>query len=96
MKGGHVELIVLALVVAAVLVAAVGGAEWWLARRYVVHRRVVVNLRTGTAVSGVVVGTRGPLLIVRDATVHDGDQSAPADGEIVIDRANVDYVQAVR
>jgi hypothetical protein len=90
-----VELIALALV-AAVLVAAVAGASWWRARRYVVRRRVVVNLRTGTAVSGVVTEVRGPLLIVRDATVHDGDQAAPADGEIVIDRANVDYVQAVR
>lgn len=77
------------------LVAAAAGASWWRARRYVVHRRVVVNLRTGTAVSGVVTGIRGPLLLVRDATVHDGDQAAPADGVIVVDRANVDYVQAV-
>lgn len=89
------ELIGLAVLAAAVL-AAVAGASWWRARRLVVHRRVVVNLRTGTAVSGVITGIRGPLLIIRDATVHDGDQAAPADGEIVIDRANVDYVQAVQ
>lgn len=89
------ELIGLAVLVALALAAVVGGS-WWRARRYIVHRRVVVNLRTGTAVSGVVTSVRGPLLIVRDATVHDGEQAAPADGEIVIDRANVDYVQAVR
>lgn len=89
------ELIGLAVLVVLAL-AAVAGASWWRARRYLVHRRVVVNLRTGTAVSGVITEVRGPLLIMRDATVHDGDQAAPADGEIVVDRANVDYVQAVR
>lgn len=90
------ELIGLAVLITAAVLAAVAGASWWRARRYIVHRRVVVNLRTGTAVSGLVTDIRGPLLIVRDATVHDGDQAAPADGEIVIDRASVDYVQAVR
>lgn len=89
------ELIGLAVLVVLAL-AAVAGASWWRARRYLVHRRVVVNLRTGTAVSGVITDVRGPLLIIRDATVHDGDQAAPADGEVVVDRANVDYVQAVR
>lgn len=90
------EFLGLGLVLAAVVVAAALGGAWWRARRYVMHRRVVVNLRSGTAVAGVVVETRGPLLIVRDATVHDGDRSAPADGEVVIDRGNVDYIQALR
>ena len=89
------ELIGLAVLVVALALAAFAGASWWRARRYIVRRRVVVNLRTGTGVSGVITDVRGPLLIVRDATVHDGDQAAPADGEVVIDRANVDYVQAV-
>ncbi|WP_054812096.1 hypothetical protein [Nocardia arizonensis] len=88
------EILGLGLVLAAAALAA-AGASWWRSRRYVVHRRVVVNLRSGTAVAGVITETRGPLLIVRDATVHDGDQAAPADGEIVIDRAAIDYIQAL-
>ncbi|WP_433660785.1 hypothetical protein ACQPW1_00400 [Nocardia sp. CA-128927] len=63
--------------------------------RYVAHRRVVVNLLSGTAISGVITQTRGPLYVIRDATVHDGDQAAPADGELIVDKANVDYIQAL-
>ncbi|BAD54882.1 hypothetical protein [Nocardia farcinica] len=82
-----------AFVCGALLVA---GWTWWREPRYVAHRRVVVNLRTGTAVEGVITRTRGRILVVRDATVHsDGGSASPADGEIVLDRGNVDYIQAL-
>ncbi|SUA72667.1 Uncharacterised protein [Nocardia otitidiscaviarum] len=64
--------------------------------RYVVHRRVVVNLLSGTAITGVITKTRGPLYVLRDAAVlRENGEAVPADGEIVVDKANVDYIQAV-
>lgn len=58
--------------------------------------RVTVNLLSGTAVSGVVVSTRGPLITVRNATIHEpGAEAAEADGEIVIDKSNIDFIQAL-
>lgn len=62
----------------------------------VLKRRVVVNLKTGTAVSGVLLRKTGPLLILGDAVVHERDsEPAPADGELVIERSNVDFIQAL-
>lgn len=56
-----------------------------------------MSLFSGNAVSGVLVETPGHLLILKGCAIHDVDASAPspADGEIVIDSANVDYVQVV-
>lgn len=88
------EIVGLGLVLAVVL-AAVAGYLWWRTPRYVVHRRAVVNLRTGTAIQGVIVRARAGLYVVRDATVHaEGAEPARADGELIVDRANVDYIQA--
>jgi small nuclear ribonucleoprotein (snRNP)-like protein len=59
------------------------------------NRKVLVALFSGNAVSGVLVSTPGPLLILRGCMIHDADaqQPAAADGEIVVDSANVDYMQ---
>jgi small nuclear ribonucleoprotein (snRNP)-like protein len=61
------------------------------------NRKVLVSLFSGNAVSGVLVKTPGPLLILQGCMVHEPDSAQPAaaDGEIVIDTANVDYVQIV-
>jgi small nuclear ribonucleoprotein (snRNP)-like protein len=60
------------------------------------NRRVLVSLFSGSAVSGVLTQTRGDFLIIKGATVHEADaEPAAADGDIVIDRSNVDYVQIV-
>lgn len=60
------------------------------------NRKVLVSLFSGNAVSGVLVKTPGPLLILAGCLVHEtGAEPMPADGEIVIDSANVDYVQIV-
>lgn len=64
-------------------------------RRYT-RTRVVVNLKTGVGVEGVLYRTGSPLE-VKDATVHEpGAEPAKADGSILIDRNNVDYIQIVR
>ncbi|MFV8049740.1 hypothetical protein [Mycobacterium sp. 48b] len=58
------------------------------------NREVLVSLYSGNAVRGVLTKTPGPLLILQGCTVHEpGAEAAPADGEIVIDQANVDYIQ---
>lgn len=63
-------------------------------RRLIVRRRVVINLISGRAVSGVVTAKRGPLLEVADATVlePDGDPR-PVDGSVVIERGRVEFIQ---
>ena len=60
------------------------------------NRKVLVSLFSGNAVSGVLV-TAGPLFILKGCMVHepDAERPVPADGEVVIDSANVDYVQIV-
>lgn len=60
------------------------------------NRRVLIALRSGCAVSGVLTQVAGPLFIVQGATVHEVNAApAEADGQIVVDAANVDYVQIV-
>jgi len=67
----------------------------------VVKRRVVVNLKAsggipGDAIEGVLLRKTGPLLILADATVHPFEgEASPADGELVIERSNVAFIQAL-
>ncbi len=60
-----------------------------------VGRKVVVNLFSGNAIEGVVTFEGREAMILRGALVHEvgAEQAMPADGEVRIDRANVDYVQ---
>lgn len=64
-------------------------------RRHV-RSRVVVNLRSGSAIEGVLYRADTKLLEIKNPTVHEpGAEPAPADGSMVIERSNVDYVQIV-
>lgn len=63
-------------------------------RRSALHRRVLVNLKSGTAVAGVLYAKRGPLLILKSAELIEATRVTKMDGEILIERANVDFVQA--
>lgn len=64
-------------------------------RRSAVGRKVLVNLFSGNAIEGVCTYDGRSHMIVRGAVVHqpDVDGALPADGEVRIDRANVDYTQ---
>jgi len=65
-------------------------------RRLVVLERVIVNLKTGTAIEGVVVQQTGPLLVIRHAIVHQaGGEHAPADGTVLVEIGDVDFVQTM-
>lgn len=55
---------------------------------------MLINLLSGNAISGVCVFESREALTVRGATIHEIDsEPAPADGEILIDRINVDFIQ---
>lgn len=79
-----------------ILTVAAVWAGWQLyARRYAIRRRVLVNLLSGSAVDGVLWMRRGGILVLREARlIESGAEPAPMDGEVLIDRARVDFIQA--
>jgi small nuclear ribonucleoprotein (snRNP)-like protein len=63
-------------------------------RRTLVRKKVVVNLHGGRAFLGILWAQRGPLLVLRNATMHEpGAQPSPVDGEVVIERTQVEFIQ---
>lgn len=59
------------------------------------RRRVVVNLDTGDAFRGVLWARKGPLLVLRDVEAVIANGSMPIDGEVVVERARVSFVQVL-
>jgi hypothetical protein len=93
---------VLQIVVAVLLGLAAGGAlyrlafDGWLSWRRMNARRVVVNLKTGRALDGVLVRKSGDLLFLRNATaLEPGSTPAALDGEAVVARSEIDFIQAL-
>lgn len=74
----------------------VGVVRWRIVeRRTAIRRRVVVNMGDD-AISGVLWARRGRLLVLRDAQMHvPGREATSMDGEIVIDRDQVQFLQAL-
>lgn len=65
-------------------------------RRTALRKRVLVNTRTDKAFRGVLWAKRGPLLVLRDVELLEaGAREIPFDGELVIERGNVDFVQVL-
>lgn len=65
-------------------------------RRFVLRRQVIVNLLSGHVIKGVPVSQAGPLLVLRGAEVlNDSNDFVPVDGEVIVDRNNIDFIQAV-
>lgn len=63
-------------------------------RRSIKDRSVLVNLLSGNALSGVCVYDGGRVLVLRGVTVHEpGAEPAAADGDVLVDRINVDFIQ---
>jgi hypothetical protein len=88
------EWIALALVVA---IAAAAAGFWWQHAgpwRLVKARRVVVNLRSGQAIQGLLVRQSGPLLFLAEAQLHEGNNNpVPIDGQAVVERPGIDFIQ---
>ncbi len=65
-------------------------------RRSAVRRRVIVNLKSNKAFAGLLWAQRGPLLILKDAQLLEGGREATrVDGEVIVERSNVDFVQVL-
>ncbi len=68
----------------------------WPFNRYPTLKLVIVNLKTDTSFRGVFWGRRGQWLILRKAQlIRPKAAPLPIDGEVLIDRANIDWVQVV-
>lgn len=65
-------------------------------RRTASRRRVLINLKTDKAFRGVLWARRGPLLVLKGPELLEGGRQPVAmDGEVVIERANVDFLQVL-
>lgn len=65
---------------------------WW--QPPCLLRRVLVNTLDGKAIECVLWRSRGPWLVLRDATVLEPQhEPLKVDGELVIHRARVDFLQ---
>jgi len=65
-------------------------------QRYPECARVIVNCKTESVFQGVLWRRRRRYLILRNATLLRGPRGPIGlDGEIVIDRANVDFIQVM-
>jgi hypothetical protein len=88
------EWIALALLV--LMAAVMAGLVWsvtgpW---RLVKARRVVVNLKSGQAIQGLLVRQSGPLLFLAEAQLHEGNNNpVPIDGQAVVERPGIDFIQ---
>ena len=65
-------------------------------RRFILRRRVVVNLDDGTAIEGVLFRKAGPLLLLKNAShLEEGAQPLLLDGDTIIERSRVLFIQAL-
>ena len=87
-------LLALALALA-VLAAVLARPSAW--RSVAVSRRVMISLRSGPSISGVLLRDRGPLLVVASARLHEPGSTTgvPLDGETVVERGHVAFVQVL-
>jgi hypothetical protein len=61
--------------------------------RYPIKQSVVVNTKTGRAFRGVLWSKRGPVLLLKNVTLIEAGMTTPVDGDVVVERSNVDFVQ---
>lgn len=65
--------------------------------RWPVRHRVLANLTDGTAIDGLLIEAKGPLMVLSDCTVYTPNcEPSNVDGEIYIERDRVLYLQKPR
>lgn len=73
----------------------------WFPRPYPELRRVIINLKSGTAVRGLLYKHVNGYILLREADLlqslgkASGVKPAPVDGEVLVGRADVDFIQVV-
>lgn len=71
----------------------IGQAVW--ANRLMLRRKVIVNLVGDRAVSGVLWSRRGGLVVLKQAELLEpGVAPVPMDGDVLIERPRIDFIQA--
>lgn len=58
-------------------------------------RRVIVNLKTDKAIGGVLWRRTPTMVILKQARLLENGSEMPIDGEVFLDRSNIDFVQVV-
>lgn len=86
-----VVLVAATLVVSVAIVAAYAVSMF----RVTTRRTAIVNTKTDQAFRGVLWKVRGRLIVLRNAQIYTGGESKPVDGEVVLDRSNVDFIQII-
>lgn len=65
------------------------------AQRLMIRRRVLVQLHSGRAFTGVLYRRRGRLVVLKAAEMLEpNNQPTPMDGDVILDRGEIEYVQA--
>lgn len=80
------------LVALALLISVIVAAPHLVALR---RARVIVNLRSGPALTGVVLRDWGRRIELGDARLHEAGESRPLDGRAVVWKSNVAFVQVL-
>ena len=62
--------------------------------RWPIFDRVLVNLVDGSAINGVLIDRRGPLLVLAHARLLSPAGESAMDGHVFIERAQVLFIQA--
>lgn len=57
------------------------------------RKRLLVTLKTGETIGGVLVEADRSSLVFRQASMVGGDEAVPVDGELIVARADVAYIQ---
>lgn len=86
---------VIAIVSGFMLVLAGSVVVWGRSWRRLVRRRVVVVLDTERTLNGVLWRHRGGLLVLRDASTLQGERQVRFDGDVVVDRRTVQWLQVL-
>lgn len=64
-------------------------------RRLIWRRKILANLTDGTAIDGVLYKQDGPLIVIKNATLLEpGADPVPLDGDVVIERDRIMFIQA--